>query len=82
MKFTKRAYSPGTGPKIWLIIGASLTHLAESRYLFFLEAEIVDNIFHWDVKYAADKSCDNMFQAKRTLTVQKILKLRILVIEK
>ena len=45
------------GPKKWLILGVSLTHLVESRNLFFLEAEIVDNIFQWDVlkKYAADK---------------------------
>ena len=33
------------GPKKWLILGVSLTHLVESRYLFFLEVEIVDNIF-------------------------------------
>ena len=32
-----------------LILGVSLTHLVESRDLFFLEAEIVDNIFQWNV---------------------------------
>ena len=37
------------GPKKWFILGVSLTHLAESRDLFLLEAEIVDNIFQWDV---------------------------------
>ena len=33
------------GPKKWLVLGVSLIHLVESRDLFFLEAEIVDNIF-------------------------------------
>ena len=33
------------GPKKWIILGVSLTHLVESRDLFFLEAEVVDNIF-------------------------------------
>ena len=37
------------GPKKWLTLGVSLTHLVESRDLFFLEAEIVDNTFQWDV---------------------------------
>ena len=45
------------GPKKWLILGVGLTHLVESRELFLLEAERVDNIFRSDVlkKYAADK---------------------------
>ena len=39
------------GPKKWLTLEFSLTHLIESRDLFFfLEAEIVDNIFPRDVK--------------------------------
>ena len=68
------------GPKMWLILGVSLTHFVESRYLFFLEAEIVDNIFQWDVlkNMLQVKSYDGMFQAIRVLTVQKILKIRIL----
>ena len=37
------------GPKKWLILGVSLIHLVEDRDLFFLEVEIVDNIFQWDV---------------------------------
>ena len=37
------------GPKKWLILGVSLTHLVESTDLFFLEAEIVGNDFQWDV---------------------------------
>ena len=37
------------GPKKWLILRVGLTHLVESRDLFFLEAEIVNNIFQWDV---------------------------------
>ena len=36
------------GPKKWLILGVSLTHLVDGRDLFFLEKEIVDNIFQWD----------------------------------
>ena len=32
-----------------LILGVSLTHLVEIRDLFFLEAEIVNNIFQWNV---------------------------------
>ena len=65
------------GPEKWLILGVSLTHLVE---LFFLEAEIVDNIFQWDVlkNMRQIKSYDDMFQAIRALTVQKILKIRIL----
>ena len=45
------------GPKKWLILGVSLTHLVESRDLFFLEAEVVDKIFSVGCtkKYAADK---------------------------
>ena len=68
------------GQKKWLILGVSLTHLAESRDPFFLEAEIVDSIFQWDVlkNMRQIKSYDDMFQAIRALTVQKILKIRIL----
>ena len=49
------------------------THLVESRDLLFLEAEIVDNIFQWDVlkNKRQIKSYDDMFQAIRPLTVQK-----------
>ena len=41
--------SLGARTKKSLILGVSLTHLVESRDLFFLEAEIIDNIFLWDV---------------------------------
>ena len=61
-------------------MGVSLTHLVESRDLFFLEAEIVDNIFQWDaLKNARQiKGYNDLFQVIRSLTVQKILKIRIL----
>ena len=67
-------------PKKWLILGVSLAHLVESRDLFFLETEIVDNIFQWDVpkNMPQIKSYDDMIQAIRASTVQKILKIRIL----
>ena len=66
-------------PKKRLILGVGLTHLVESRYLFFLKAEIVDNIFQWDALKNTPqiKSYDDMFQAIRALTVQNILKIRI-----
>ena len=43
----------------------------------FLEVEIVDNIFQWDVlkNMRQIKSYDDMFQAIRALTVEKILKI-------
>ena len=65
------------GPKKWLVLGVNLTHLVESRDLFFREA--VDNIFQWDLlkNMLEIKSHDDLFQAFRTLTVQKILKIRI-----
>ena len=67
------------GPKKWLISGVSLTYLVESRDLYFLEAETVDNIFQWHVlKNIRQIECyDDMFQVIRVLTVQKILKIRI-----
>ena len=67
-------------PKQWLILGVSLTHLVETRDLFFLETEIVDNIFRWDLlkNMRQINSYDDMFQAIRALTVQRILKIRIL----
>ena len=47
------------GPKVWLILGVSLTDLVERRHLSFPEAEVLDNIFQFDVlkniKYVADK---------------------------
>ena len=57
-----------------------MPHIVESRDLFFLEAEIVDNIFQWDAlkNMRQMKSYDDMFKAIRALTVQKILKIRIL----
>ena len=60
----------------WLILGVGLIHLVESRDLFIFEAEIVDNIFQWDV-------LKNMQQLESygdiwALTVRKILKIRIL----
>ena len=66
--------------KKWPILGIGLTHLVESRDLFFLEAELVDNIFQWNVlkNMRQIKSYDDRFQAIRALTVQKILKIRIL----
>ena len=59
--------SPGVRTKNWLILGVSLTYLVESRYLFFLEAEIVDNIFQWDVlkNMRRIKCYDDMFQVIR-----------------
>ena len=67
------------GPKKCLILGVGLTHLVESRDLFFLEADIVDNIFQWDAlkNTLQIKSYHDMFQAVRALTVQNILKIRI-----
>ena len=58
-------------PNKWFILGVSLTHLVEIRDLFFLEAEIVDNIFQWDVlkNMRQLKSYDDMFQAVRALTI-------------
>ena len=57
-------------------LGVSLTHLVESRDLLFLEAEIVDNIFQWDVlkNMRQIKGYDDMFQAIRALTVKKFSK--------
>ena len=70
-----------SGPKKWLILGVSLTHLVESRDLLFLEEKIVENIFQWDALKNTCmwqiKSYGDMFQAIRALTVQKILKIRI-----
>ena len=64
------------GPKNWLILGVSLTHFSRKQILVFLEAEIVDNIFQWDVlkNMRPIKSYDDMFQALRALTVQKFSK--------
>ena len=66
-------------PKNWLILRFSLTRLVESRDLFFLEAEVVDNIFQLDVlkNMGQIKSYADMFDAIRGLTVRKILKIRI-----
>ena len=47
-KLTSSAIVQLPGPKKWLILGVSLTHLVESQRPIFLEAEIVDNIFQWD----------------------------------
>ena len=64
--------SSGASTKKWLILGVSLIHLVESRDLFFLKAEVVDNNLQWDVlkNMRQIKSYDDMFQAMRTLTVQ------------
>ena len=64
-------YSPGTRTKKLIILGVSLIHLVESKHLFLFEAEIVDNIFQWDVlkNVRQIESYDDMFQAIRTLTV-------------
>ena len=72
-------FSPGAKTKKWLVLGISLTHLAERRDLFFLQAEIVGNIFQWDVlrNMGQIKSYDGMFHALRALTVHKILKIGI-----
>ena len=69
------------GRKKWLILRVSLTRLVESRDLFFLEAETVYNIFQWNVlrNMRQINSYDDMFQAIKALTVQKILKVRILI---
>ena len=62
------------------MLGDSLTHLVESGDLFFLKADIVDNIFQWNVlkNMRQIKSYDDMFQAIRALIVQNIFKIRIL----
>ena len=60
------------GPKKWLILGVSLTHLVGSRDLFFLDAEVaVDNIFQLDVlkNMRQIKSYADVFQAIRGLTI-------------
>ena len=59
--------------------GSQFDPFSRSKDLFFLETEIVDNIFQWDVleNMRQIKSYDDMFQAIRALTVQKILKIRI-----
>ena len=68
------------GPKKWLILGVSFTHLVKSRDLFFLEAELADNILQWNVlkNMRQMKSYDEMFQAIKALTVHVILKTIIL----
>ena len=65
----------GAKTKKWLILGVSFTHLVQSRDPFFCEAEIVDNIFQWDVPENMQqiKNYDDVFQARRALTIQKIL---------
>ena len=67
------------GPKRWLSLEVSFSHLVQSRDLFFLEAEIVDNIFQWDElkNMRQIKSYDDMFRAIRAVIIQKILKIRI-----
>ena len=71
--------SLGARTKKWLISRPSLTHLVESRDLFFLEAKLVDNIFEWDIlkNMWQIKNYDDMFQAIRALIVKKILEIRI-----
>ena len=53
------------GPKRWLSLGVSLTHLVENSDLSFLKAEIVENIFQLDVlkNTRQIKSYDGLFQA-------------------
>ena len=70
-------YSPGARIKKWLTLGVNLTHLIESRYLFFLKSEVVDNIFQWEVLKIRWQIKVGMFQSIRALTVHKILKTRI-----
>ena len=64
------------GPKRWLILEVSLTHIVESRHLLFLEAEIIDNIFQWDVltNMRLIKGYDETFLIIRTLTVKRFSK--------
>ena len=66
------------GSKKWLILGVNLTHLAESRDLFFLKAKIVDNIFKWDVlkNMRQIESYDDIF-GSLGFDGSKILKIRI-----
>ena len=75
-KLVEIVISSGARTKKWLILGVSLIHLVESRDLFVLEAEILDNIFRRDVlkNMRQIKNYDDMFQAIRTLTVQKFSK--------
>ena len=58
---------------MWLILRVSLTHLVESRNLFFLDAETVEDTFQWDVlKNMLQIKCyDDMFQSIRALTTQQ-----------
>ena len=63
-----------SGPKKWLILGVSLTHLVESGDLFFLEAEMVD-IFQWNVlKNMWQIKSYDVLQAIGALTVKKFSK--------
>ena len=71
--------SPGARTKKCLILRVNLTHLVESRDIFFLEAEIVDSTFQWNVlkNIWQKKSSNHMFYAKRALTVLKRLKIKV-----
>ena len=62
-KKTMSNSSPDARTKKRLILGLCLNHLVESRDLFYLEAEIVDNIFQWRVlkNMWQMKSYDDMF---------------------
>ena len=59
-----QCFSPGASTKKWLILEFGLTHLLESIDLFLLDAELVDNIFQWDVlkNMRQLRSYDDIFQ--------------------
>ena len=79
-KYLIRVIVQVPGLKKWLILGVSLTHLVENRDLFFIEAEIVENNFQWDLLKICGRQKVMMacFKPIRALTVLKILKMRIL----
>ena len=66
------------GSKKWRIFGVGLTHLVESGEMtFFLEVDIVGNIFQWDIlKTLQQLNYDGIFLGIRPLTVHAILKTR------
>ena len=72
-------HSPGARTKKVAYFRSQFDPFSRKQRAVFLESEIVDNIFQWDVlkNIRQIKSYDDMFPAIRALTVQKILKIRI-----
>ena len=71
--------SPGAKTKKLASFRSQFDRFSRKQRPVLLEAEIVDNNFHWDVlkNMLQIKNYDDMFQAIRALTVQKILTIRI-----